>query len=293
MIRETFSRDDCRRVQPLLCAHADGALDDAASAGVTEHLADCTSCSAELEQMLQLRTLLGASSRPCRAPGHLADQLVAIAGADANRELWLSCGSGDELPSARRRRRSLAAAMVSLGTVAACGVLSGAWMLGTSPQEVDDPDGGSLEAAASTSSALGGEQFGASLDRVMVAASGLVSEPPACPKHFDCPQSLMGLPLVAVVADSRTAPTRARLTYRGQGTELTVVQQRGVLVDQAGAAPQARAWQSGDTVFCVIAASGEHAVRAEQELPHEPPAGRGALARLRSGLDALDGRRGG
>ena len=298
MIREVLSRgDDCDRIEPLLSAHADGALDEADTAEVADHLAGCDACRQELDHMLALRILLGSTATPCRAPGHLADQLVAIAGSESDRELWLSGAGCGELPSARRRRRSLVAAGASLTTLAAAGTLTGAWLLGPGLREVRDPQDRSNQASISLFGGLDSSTMGGALTAAGLATGSIAQQAVAeveCPEHFHCPEQILGLGLVSVKVDSRTAPSRARLVY-GRDGELTVVQQRGRWDGAGSSDANSRVWQSGDKVFCVTAEEpGESPLAAaEQELPHEPPAGEDLLDRLRAGLDALDGKRGG
>jgi len=289
----------CRRVRHQLAAHADHALDQSGRDRVGRHVARCPQCREELAGIVQTRSLLlGAARRatPARAPVHLADQLVAIAGSEAGRQLWLDRRGRTELPSARRRRKGLVGAGATLGVVAAAGTLAGAWMLGCDLQKVEDPEATAAALLQAAPDAPAPVVLGAQASTLAVGAAAPVV---GCPERFECPERIGEMVLAGVVLDSGVAPTTALLTYRGGGHELVVVQQRGLLGEHDSAdesrvdAGSRRAWQSGDTVICVLAEDSADAEAAEQALPHERPANRDAMGRLRAGLDALDGRRGG
>ncbi|MEL4504257.1 zf-HC2 domain-containing protein [Luteococcus sp. H138] len=293
----------CEHCHDELTAYADQALPVERRDEVAAHLVDCRDCRRELVEINQLRTLLtscAADSAPA-APCHLADRLVAIAGAEADRQLWLSPERSGCLPSPRRRRRIRVAALGSMTTAGVVGAFGGAWLMAPQLPTVDDPDAGSValsgnptgllgRAAASTSRVSSAGQ--ASMSQPVVSSAPVADDDEDCPRSFSCPDELTGLPRVDL--DVTGAPDKVRSIYASAEGSVLVVQHRGRLSGHPdGADDQFRqAWQSGETVYCVLAsdrAMGEAAVAA---LPHEQAVTGEGMERVRMGLRALAGQRG-
>lgn len=305
---------DCRRARRQLAAYADQAMETGEREAVAGHLVGCEQCRSELAEMTQTRALLGIAARssgPASAPSGLADRLVAIAGEQATDQLWLRPEGDGQLPSRRRQVRQrvlMGAAAASLGVAGAVGaaMLSAPELTG-----ISDPDASRVASlglphveSAAHRAVLDEMAAGwTSVDieempAVFTAQTALVGSPGAedhapCPPRADCPEQLAGLPLV-LREHLDDQPTTIRSTFADRREALVLVQQRGVLVAEAGRQGCDHLWQSGQWVHCLVLAHGDDflAVQAEQELPRQAPVTGDIDDQLVLGLRSLVGERG-
>ncbi|MGO4956528.1 anti-sigma factor family protein [Luteococcus sp. Sow4_B9] len=307
----------CRGIRRDLTAYADQALPDWRRDQVAGHLVDCHPCRDELREINRVSSVLYLAARtsdPAPAPGHLADRLVAIAGDEADRELWLAPERDGELPSLRRRRRNRALAGLSMATAGVVGALGGLTLLAPELPVIADLDASgagfpSLGEAASLASEddqagqVNVGELGSSM-ATPVASSvsiGALAERrlvqrrlDQCPSQVQCPAQVLGLPLVQLAVDTPTGTTVAQTRYGFGRQQVVVVQQHGRL-EQArpGEDECTLHWQSGEWVFCMQASSRGAAQVAAQAFPHEEPVtGEGVDERVRLGLQTLTGERG-
>lgn len=119
---------------------------------------------------------------------------------------------------------------------------------------------------------------------------------PMCHGGFTCADQLAGFTLVQISSDSPENPEVVHAVYARDGVCVTVLQQRGRLVQAAhedyGLSPDRAvlAWQSGSVVYTVTANDAADAQQVAAQLPHQAPAGEGALDRSWAGLQRLVGR---
>ncbi|MEL4359080.1 MULTISPECIES: anti-sigma factor family protein [unclassified Luteococcus] len=286
---------DCREE---LTAYADQALPDHERERVAAHLVGCDGCRAELAGINELRSLLTRCTRQSAptAPGHLADRLVAIAGAEADRQLWLAPERSGCLPSPRRRRRIRVLALGSMTTAGILGALGSAWLMAPTLPPVSDPEAGSITLTENSRADGAGNLLGPQTSAAVVSTVPVVDveqeEGQDCPEPFACPDALTGLPRTEL--DLSGAPGLVRTDYAAQGQQVTVVQQHGWLAGQPDrvAGEFRQAWQSGETVYCVVASDETVGRAAVAQLPHEQAVADDAVQRVRTGLRALVGERG-
>jgi anti-sigma-K factor RskA len=111
-----------------LSAYALGALSEADSARVEQHVSECESCQAELDWMHAAVDALPASVPQVEPPPELHTRLMQIVGAEA--ELLRAAGKGADQPS-RRTRRSWAGWRLGGAVAAACAVAAAAVVIAT------------------------------------------------------------------------------------------------------------------------------------------------------------------
>lgn len=305
---------DCRRTRRQLAAYADQALETGEREAVAGHLVGCEQCRSELAEMTQTRALLGIAARnsgPASAPSGLADRLVAIAGEQATDQLWLRPESDGQLPSRRRQVRQRALMGATVATMGLAGAMGAALLSAPELTQITDPDASRVaslglphvESAAHRAVldelAAGWASEGAEeVPAAFTAQTVLVGVPSggervACPPRADCPEQLTGLPLV-LRERLDDQPTTIRSTFTDRQEALVLVQQRGVLLAEAGRQGCNHLWQSGQWVYCLVLAHGDEdlAVQAEQELPHQAPVTGDVEDKLVLGLRSLVGERG-
>lgn len=303
--------EDCHRE---LTAYADQALAGERREEIATHLVACADCRAELAEINQVRSLLttcAAESAPS-APCHLADRLVAIAGHEADRQLWLAPERSGCLPSPRRRRRNRVLALGSMTTAGVLGALSGAWLMAPQLPVVSDPDAAQISLSDEAGSGLRRSMVSPTSSSTTsphpmtshpVASSATVSEAtvaslplvdadhPECPPAFACPEELTGLPRISLDTGTPGQVTSIYASARGQ---VLVLQHHGRLLGQPDQVPGQfrQAWQSGETVFCVVAGDDAVGEAVVADLPHEQAVTGQGLERVWMGLRALAGHRG-
>ncbi len=120
-----MSQRPCASLAELRSAYVDGALGDDDRERLLAHLVRCAACRSDVEELRNIRQLLSGSRTDPRAPAELSSRLVSIAGHHADDPLWsrpFRRTSSGVLPSSRRARRvrlgSASVALVALVTMA-------------------------------------------------------------------------------------------------------------------------------------------------------------------------------
>ena len=260
---------DCAIWRAQVSDYVDATIARQAQAAMSDHLAACSRCRAEVALERRLREHMRADPGVTPPPA-LADRLVSIGGG-VPPTLWMSASAASGLPSRRRRRHQVTAASVGLVTTVAVLIIAVGWTLAPSLPRVTSAQGLAVERAA-------------------VVPASASADPTRCPSQFRCPQELAGLPL----ADLTVSADAVLLLYASGGSVVAVVEQRGVLDSGADATLDptvaSLAWQNGDMVYAVSASSLLLATSAERELPHAPVPAESLAQRVSRGLKRLAGR---
>ncbi|MDO4784009.1 MAG: hypothetical protein Q3997_02840 [Propionibacteriaceae bacterium] len=154
MILPVSGDETCARMAAWLPGLADHSLTPQRSATVSAHVDSCERCRAEVEQLREVRALLGARG-DAQAPSGLSGRLLLIAGEDASQPLWLSGGATGALPSRRKRRARIARRFALSSTVAVLAVLSLALLMAPALPQVTDPADQARRSFSRSMTALG------------------------------------------------------------------------------------------------------------------------------------------
>lgn len=161
MILPVSGDETCARMASWLPGLVDHSLTPHRSAIVSAHVESCERCRAEVEQLREVRALLGTRTEG-RAPSGLSGRLLLIAGEDASQPLWLRGGATGALPSRRKRRLRIARRVAVSGTVAVLAVVSLALLMAPGLPKVTDPADQARRTFSQSMAALG-------MDDVVVA----------------------------------------------------------------------------------------------------------------------------
>lgn len=264
-----MSSRPCAGLAELRSAYVDEALADGDRERLLAHLVHCAACRDDVEELREIRRLVGGSRTGTAAPAELSHRLVSIAGAQAADPLWsrpFQRSSTGVLPSARRARRlrrgalglafgALAATAAGVGYAAAPSVALAA---------VDDPSGEAQAGftATLTQSTLTSDSIGA----VMLASpdrlTPVQSQQRAPAERAGQPTSSLtgtqaedllirassaaselsysGVQSFRATLNGRTITAVVQIDARkGQGSQLNVFNERGEKVLTGFAAPPA------------------------------------------------------
>ena len=177
MILPVVRGDECSRMAPWLPGLVDRSLPPGRDCAVSAHVDTCERCRAEVEQLGEVRRLLGSRGGD-QAPSDLTGRLIQIAGEDAAQPLWLRGGARHgSLPSRRAHRVRVVRRFTASGAVAMLAVLSLALLMAPGLPQVTDPGEQAHRSFARSMTALGMDELVVAVLSASDAGASLRTEP--------------------------------------------------------------------------------------------------------------------